>query len=124
MLHHLEGFLVKVVREHSARLADDDLLRKDVLFFCRQEGWHSRLHTQFNKKLMREGYPWIGPDADKMKVDFEGLTTKKSPRFCLAYAEGFETFGQPRADRHSLASVLIIAVAVCKILLVGHYFMD
>ncbi|NDJ91405.1 metal-dependent hydrolase [Mycolicibacter kumamotonensis] len=93
MLHHLEGYLVKVVRDHSAMLADDDPLTKDVSIFCQQEGWHSRLHNQFNKKLVKSGYPWIGPYADKMKDDFDGFRTNKGPRFCLAYAEGFETFG-------------------------------
>ncbi len=95
MVHHLEAFLMKVALEHRAKLPDDadEKLKRDVNVFCQQEGWHSRLHTQFNKKLMDEGYPWMGPRAEKMNDDFHRFLDEKSPRFCLAYSEGFETFG-------------------------------
>jgi uncharacterized protein len=95
MLHHLENFLMKNVREARKHLDEtaDPTLAADVDVFCQQEGWHSRLHAQFNKKLMRSGYPWMGERADRMKNDFDGFLANRSAKFCLAYTEGFETFG-------------------------------
>src|SRR5271167_519644 len=72
MLHHLEGFLMKTVRQSREQLPADatESLRRDVEVFCQQEGWHSRLHAQFNAKLVGHGYFWMGPRADRMKDDF------------------------------------------------------
>ena len=94
-LHHLESFLNKAVRESRKGLdaAAHPALDTDVSMFCAQEGWHAKLHAQYNTKLVEAGYPWIGPAADKMRDDFARFLATKSPRWCLAYSEGFETVG-------------------------------
>jgi len=92
--HHLENFLMKAVRDARTSLSGvDESLSRDVDIFCQQEGWHSRLHAQFNEKLVREGYPWVAARSDRMKDDFDRFLKSKGSRFCLAYAEGFETIG-------------------------------
>ena len=94
-LHHLESFLNKAVRQSRKELdaAAHPALDADVSMFCAQEGWHAKLHAQYNAKLVESGYPWIGPAADKMRDDFARFLATKSPRWCLAYSEGFETVG-------------------------------
>lgn len=95
MLHYLEPYLIKVVRRARKELPAGQYpqLAQDVTMFCAQEGWHSKLHTQFNAKLVDSGYPWMSAEADKMRDDFAGFLANRSLKFCLAYAEGFETFG-------------------------------
>jgi uncharacterized protein len=94
-LHHLENFLMKTVRQAREQLPADApaQLVSDVDIFCQQEGWHARLHAQFNKKLISEGYFWLEHQAERLKNDFDRFLESKGPLFCLAYAEGFETFG-------------------------------
>lgn len=94
-LHHLEPFLIKTVRRTRRELGDEiaPTLADDVTMFCAQEGWHSKLHTTFNAKLADTDYPWVRDAAEGMREDFARFLTDKSPRWCMAYAEGFETFG-------------------------------
>jgi predicted metal-dependent hydrolase len=94
-LHHLESFLNKAVRQSRKEFdaAAHPALDTDVSMFCAQEGWHAKLHAQYNTKLVESGYPWIGPAADNMRDDFSRFLATKSPRWCLAYSEGFETVG-------------------------------
>lgn len=90
----LEQFLIKVVRQAGAQLPDSapDAQRKDIADFIAQEGRHFRLHMTWNKMLAERGYDFEAAEK-KLRADYERYLEKKGQKFCLAYCEGFETFG-------------------------------
>jgi len=95
-LPYLEPFLNQAVREGMGTLSSDgsdDQLRDDCRIFMAQEGQHYRNHEKFNKKLRESGYPQLSDREAVMKADYDRYQEKKSLRFRLAYAEGFETLG-------------------------------
>ncbi|MDV2477105.1 metal-dependent hydrolase [Rhodococcus zopfii] len=93
-LPYLEPFLNRVVREAIGRLSDDDAqLRDDGRIFIAQEGQHYRNHEKFNAMLRASGYPELSDREAVMKADYEAFFKDKGLKFCLGYAEGFETLG-------------------------------
>lgn len=93
-LPYLEPFLNQVVRKGMKQLSDDDgTLRDDCRIFMAQEGQHYRNHEKFNAMLRESGYPELGGREAVMKADYEGYLNTAGLKFCLAYAEGFETLG-------------------------------
>ncbi len=93
-LPYLEPFLNKVVRKASMQLSDDDAqLREDCRIFIAQEGQHYRNHAKFNALLRESGYPELHKREAVMQADYERFFEEKSLKWCLAYAEGFETLG-------------------------------
>jgi hypothetical protein len=95
LLPDLEAFLNKVVRSVAQQLPEDAAeLRKDVRNFTWQEGRHAKMHAKFNELLLAEpGYEWLRADQERLKQDYERFLRDKGLRFCLAYSEGFETYG-------------------------------
>ena len=93
-LPDLEPFLCKVVSSARAELPDDAVeLARDATLFLGQEGRHSRLHRQFNKTLIAEGYTWLAELQKELHDDLEDIRLRRGHKFALAYAEAFETFG-------------------------------
>ncbi|GAA0611974.1 hypothetical protein GCM10009547_12510 [Sporichthya brevicatena] len=89
----LEPYLIKVMREAKTRVpATEHALLADIDLFNMQEARHYRMHAQFNKLLYEAGYELTESEA-KLRADYERFLTKKGPKFCLAYSEGFETLG-------------------------------
>jgi predicted metal-dependent hydrolase len=90
----IEQFLVKVVRKAKAELpAYRPELAADVAMFVGQEGRHARLHAQFNKLLAQAGYHDVEALEARFRADLDRFFETRSLRWCLAYCEGFETFG-------------------------------
>lgn len=93
---YLEPFLIQVLRRVKPALvekgASPELLR-DVDLFCMQEGQHYKQHEKFNRVLREAGYEKVEAEERRIAADYARYLRKKSLRFCLAYCEGFETFG-------------------------------
>lgn len=95
-LPYLEPFLNAAVRKGMGTLSNDECdrqLRDDCRIFMAQEGLHYRNHEKFNKKLRESGYPELASREAVIKADYDGYMEKRGLKFCLAYAEGFETLG-------------------------------
>ncbi|EID17216.1 metal-dependent hydrolase [Mycolicibacterium phlei] len=93
-LPYLEPFLNKVVRKAANNLSEEDAqLREDCRIFVAQEGQHYRNHAKFNALLRDSGYPELHKREAVMKADYERFYEEKDLRWCLGYAEGFETLG-------------------------------
>jgi hypothetical protein len=88
---YLEPFLIKTVRECQSKI-ESGPLRRDVDLFISQEARHFKLHMRLNRLIRDAGYP-IGEAEQKIKADYERYLKSKGLKFCLAYSEGFETFG-------------------------------
>ncbi|TQC40073.1 metal-dependent hydrolase [Rhodococcus sp. WS4] len=93
-LPYLEPFLNRVVREGMGQLSDGDAqFREDCRIFIAQEGQHYRNHEKFNAMLRASGYPELDDREAVMKANYEGYLKERGLKFCLGYAEGFETLG-------------------------------
>lgn len=90
----LEQFLVKVVMQcRNALPADETALREDARVFMAQESAHFKTHQAFNRILYEAGYDELPEREAQMRQDYDGFLNDRGLRFCLAYSEGFETFG-------------------------------
>jgi uncharacterized protein len=93
-LPYLEPFLNKTVMAGMKKLPDSDsVLAKDCRIFVAQEGQHWRNHEKLNKFLRASGYPELEKYEAKMKQDYDRFWKKKGHKWCMGYAEGFETLG-------------------------------
>ncbi|MGQ0503298.1 MAG: metal-dependent hydrolase [Panacagrimonas sp.] len=93
-LPYLEPFLNKAVREGMNRLPEREArLRDDCRIFIAQEGRHYRNHEKFNQKLRESGYPELIERESAMKADYEHYWAQRDLKYCIGYAEGFETLG-------------------------------
>lgn len=93
-LPYLEPFLNKAVREGANALPESAVaLREDCRIFIAQEGRHYRNHAKFNQLLRDSGYPELAAREAAMKADYERYWKDKGLKYCLGYAEGFETLG-------------------------------
>lgn len=85
---YLEPFLIKTVREALSQV-DDPQLEADVQAFCGQEGAHYRNHRRYNE-ILKRSYPELAEAEAEMTEDYARFQ-KRSLRWRLAYAAGFET---------------------------------
>ena len=85
----LEPYLVKIMREARPAVTDP-ALREDLDLYIVQEATHSRQHKKFNETIAAAGYSCVSQLESKLDSDYETLGKKRSLRFNLAYAEGFE----------------------------------
>lgn len=89
----VEPWLIKVMRRAKEILPPEEVqLHKEVDIFIAQEAQHYRQHNGFNKRI-RQHYPEIIPHEQKIERDYDEMLNNRPLKFCLAYAEGFESMG-------------------------------
>ena len=69
----------------------DPQLQKELDFYVAQEATHFRQHKKFNDTLTEAGYAATAKIEARLAQDYKDLGDKKSLKFNLAYAEGFES---------------------------------
>lgn len=93
-LPYLEPFLNRTVRAGIDKLPEDATeLREHCRIFIAQEGRHYKNHEKLNAFLRANGYPGLAEREAKMKADYQSFWEKKGHKYCMGYAEGFETLG-------------------------------
>ena len=94
---YIEPWLIKVMQQANAVLPEEEAeLHALIDWFNVQEGLHTRQHSAFNRRI-RDFYPAIAPLEQKLKADLDEFLSRRSLKFNLAYAEGFESLGPPSA---------------------------
>ncbi len=90
----VEPWLIRLLQSAIEKIpADDPKLREDVLGFIRQESQHYKQHRLFNDRLIEQGYPKLRELEQELAADLERFLKDRSLKFCLAYADGFESLG-------------------------------
>lgn len=87
---YLEPYLIKTMRQAREKITDP-ALQKDLDFYVAQEATHFRQHKKFNDTLSAAGYAATQKIEAQLDKDYKELGDKRSLRFNLAYAEGFES---------------------------------
>ncbi len=92
MLPYLEPFLIRTVQAAMDKV-DDAALKAAMIRFCGQEGQHFRQHARANAVVKRVHPSGARLEALEREVEAEFLrwSAEKPLKFCLAYAEGFES---------------------------------
>jgi predicted metal-dependent hydrolase len=86
----LEPYLIRTMR--AARpLIRDPQLQSELDLYIKQEATHYKQHRQFNNTLKDKGYACIANLEETLDKDYSDLESRRSLRFNLAYAEGFES---------------------------------
>jgi len=88
---HLEPFMVKSMRKVMHKIRDEKL-KEEVERFCRQETQHYQKHVDFNKVVLTRNYPGLEERIMRLRDDFNGYLRDRSDRFCIGFAEGFESY--------------------------------
>ncbi|MFO0547228.1 MAG: metal-dependent hydrolase [Polyangiaceae bacterium] len=91
LLPYLEPYLIRSLRAARKRVTDERLL-SDIDLFNGQEGQHYREHMRFNEAVQMAGFEEVRALEEELSLDYERFTEKRSLRFNLAYAEGFEAY--------------------------------
>jgi len=86
---YLEPYLIKSMRK-ARPLIEDAALLEELDRYIKQEATHYRRHKEFNDTLSKKGYSSVRKMEDTLAKDYAALESKRSLRFNLAYAEGFE----------------------------------
>ena len=86
----LEPYLIRTMRKAMDKI-ESPQLKADVKGYIGQEGQHFQQHRKFNNILIKNGYTQLTNIEDQMKNEFENFEKKRSLKFNLAYAAGFET---------------------------------
>jgi hypothetical protein len=87
---YLEPYLIRSMGIAKKQITDPALLA-EVEDYVAQEAAHYKQHRRFNDTLKAHGYDCIADLEARLKRDYEGFSAKKSLKFNLAYAEGFES---------------------------------
>ena len=87
---YLEPYLIKSMRR-ARPLINDAALQAELDQYVKQEATHYRRHKAFNDTLSDRGYRCVRAMEDKLADDYAKLESKRSLKFNLAYAEGFES---------------------------------
>jgi predicted metal-dependent hydrolase len=89
MIPYLEPYLIRTMKTAKQQVTDPGL-RRAMELFSEQEGQHYRQHMRFNQALkLRDRAPLTALEAE-LDADYKRFSRKRSLRFNLAYAEGFE----------------------------------
>ena len=88
---HLEPFMVKSMRKVMHNIRDEGL-KEEVNRFCRQESQHYQNHVDFNKLVLTRNHPGLEERIMRLLDDFNGYLRDRSDRFCIGFAEGFESY--------------------------------
>jgi uncharacterized protein len=90
----VEPWLIKLLQQVRPQLpVGDAKLRADVHAFIGQESQHFLQHRQFNKRMIEAGYPKLARMEAQLAADLDRFLETRSLKFCLAYADGFESLG-------------------------------
>jgi hypothetical protein len=89
LLPYLEPYLIRSMRAARKQVTDPALLAQLDLFNG-QEGQHYRQHIRFNEAIRMTGFEHLGALEAELAADYERYTARRSLRWNLAYAEGFE----------------------------------
>jgi predicted metal-dependent hydrolase len=90
LMPYLEPYLIDAIREATKQITDPDLLA-DARAYMGQEAHHYKQHRKFNEVFLSNGYERLR-DYEKLLVeDYKRFVERRSLRFHLAYAAGFET---------------------------------
>lgn len=90
----VEPWLIKVLQKAMTHLPEGkDRLRENMAAFIGQESQHFRQHRMFNKVIAAQGYPALADFEQQLADDLDAFYRKKSLKFMLAYADGFESLG-------------------------------
>jgi len=87
---YLEPYLIKTMRTARDKITDPQL-QKELDFYVAQEATHFRQHKKFNDTLSEAGYAATAKIEARLAKDYKDLGDKRSLKFNLAYAEGFES---------------------------------
>ncbi|MDP5053246.1 MAG: metal-dependent hydrolase [Congregibacter sp.] len=87
---YLEPYLIKSMRK-ARPLIKDAALRAELDMYIKQEATHYRRHREFNDTLADKGYASVQRIEAVLTDDYNKLENKRSLKFNLAYAEGFES---------------------------------
>lgn len=91
-----ERYFISSVRNFKDRITDPELL-KAVKDFSFQEGQHGKVHTDFNKRLIKQGVP-----VDKMLKVINKIMNRRleklSPEYNLAMTAALEHFTAMMAE--------------------------
>ena len=87
---YLEPYLIKTMREARPLIRDANLVA-ELDLYCAQESTHYLKHRKFNEALMSLRPAVVKAIEDRLAADYARLASKRSLRFNLAYAEGFES---------------------------------
>lgn len=87
---YLEPYLIQSVRMGLKQI-DDPELRALAADYCGQEGQHYRQHKRFNEILVSKGYDALPELESQMEQAYARFLERRSLRFHLAYAAGFES---------------------------------
>ena len=91
LLPYLEPYLIRTMKAAREQIADA-ALEVALRQFAAQEGQHHRQHRRFNEVIRRGGFPGLAIFEEELEADYRRFTERRSLRFNLAYAEGFEAF--------------------------------
>lgn len=91
LLPYLEPYLIRSMQAAKPRVTAPDLLR-DLAAFNGQEGQHYRQHIRFNEAIRLGGIPGLAELEAELDADYRRFSERRSLRWNLAYAEGFEAF--------------------------------
>ncbi|WP_052223685.1 metal-dependent hydrolase [Novosphingobium malaysiense] len=90
----VEPWLIKLLREAMPKLPQKYAwLKADAEKFIAQESQHFRQHRTFNKLMVDAGFPKLAELEAGLAADLERFRKTKSLKWCLAYADGFESLG-------------------------------
>ena len=87
---YLETYLIRTMAK-ARPLVDDPALVKELNSYVAQETTHYRQHKMFNDTVAACGYASVAPFEEVLKRDYESFGQKRSLKFNMAYAEGFES---------------------------------
>lgn len=87
---YLEPYLIKSMRK-ARPLIKDAALQAELDRYVKQEATHYRRHKEFNDTLSSKGYSCVEKMEETLADDYSKLESKRSLKFNLAYAEGFES---------------------------------
>lgn len=87
---YLEPYLIKTMRKVRPQITDPALIA-DLDLYCAQESTHYLKHRKFNETVAAHRPEAVAALEATLADDYEALGAKRSLRFNLAYAEGFES---------------------------------
>jgi len=87
---YLEPFLMRTLSK-AVKQIESDQLRREVKWYMQQEGQHYQQHRKFNDTLIQNGYTELVEIEHLMQETYQQLEKRRSHKFCMAYAAGFES---------------------------------